>query len=511
MLTSVSRGGGSPHLGEPPPRAPSHRLRARLEPLHLLSLVVAAAAAILLVLPISDIDSYWHVVIGYQILSGTPLRDVGRTWLADPSTAHNWVTSQWLSEVAMAWVVHTWGWAGLATGKLLLYIAALLSCAVVVIPRRRAAISLPVFTACVIAVGSVTQERPQGVSLIFLPLVAIACLRIWSEQWQPPLLLVAALSCVWANLHGLWVIAPASFGLIFVVSAVTTRGLLAPEPRMAISAALASLVGGIANPLGPSSLLLPLGFRSAAAQIVEWQPTQFWAMPSAGLVLVILLTGLAWGAPGRLRQPMPLAEWIWVVFWIVFALPAQRDAVVSTLMLAPVASAALARSFPMGPPRTTPREQRLLLMTATGIVSIASIILAISLARLNPLANTYPMTIARQLAASPEPQRVLNTYNSSGPLIAFSDGKAKLAIDGRADLWQSRRIAENQDVARLNRDWRRTVAQFDPDALVIAKRSPLDQLLRATRTAWHRSTVDGPYVLWLRDRRSPEPLVPAAH
>ena len=510
MLTSVLRSGGSPRVGEPPLRVVPATARPNLEPLHLLSLVIGATAVILLVIPISDIDSYWHVVIGSQILSGTPLHDVGRTWLAEPGNARNWLTSQWLSEVALAWAVQTWGWGGLVVGKLLLYIAALVACAVVLLPQRRAVISLPVFTACVIAIGSVTQERPQGASLIFIPLVALASQRIWTGGGGPPLLVAASLGCLWANLHGLWVIAPAAFSLVFLTSAITTRRLLAPEPRMALRATLASLIGGLINPLGPSSLLLPLGFKAAAGQIVEWQPTQLWSVSSAGFLLMVSLIGLAWTAPAGVRAPIPVTEWVWVIFWAMFALPAQRDVVVSTLMLAPVAAVALTRTFPMSPARSSAREQRVLKAAALGIIVISSVLLASSLVRLKPLAHTWPVTIARQLAASPVPLRVLNTYNASGPLIAFSQGSAKLAIDGRADLWRPKRIEANQDVARLSHDWRRTISEFDPDALVIAKASPLDELLRVTSTQWHRSTVDGPYVLWLRDRRSKEPILPQA-
>lgn len=509
MLRPVLRSGGSPRVGEPPLRVASATGRPNIEPLHLLALVIGVTTVMLLVMPITDIDSYWHVVIGSQILSGTPLRDVGRTWLAEPG-AHNWVTSQWLSEVTMAWVVHTWGWGGLVAGKLLLYIAALVACAVVLLPQRRAAISLPVFTACVIAVGSVTQERPQGASLVFLPLLAMACLRIWSDRRPPALPLVAALACLWANVHGLWVIAPAAFGLVFLTSAITTRRLLAPVPRVALRATLASLIGGLINPLGPSSLLLPLGFKAAAAPIVEWQPTQLWSVSSAGFLLMVSLIGLAWTAPSVVRAPIPFTEWVWVVFWAMFALPAQRDVVISTLMLAPVAAVALTRAFPMSTARFSPREQRVLKAAALAIIVISSALLATSLVRLKPLAHTWPVTIAHQLTASPVPLRVLNTYNASGPLIAFSRGNVKLAIDGRADLWGPKRIEANQDVARLSHDWRRTITDFDPDALVIAKASPLDELLRVTPTQWRRSTVDGPYVLWLRDRRSKEPILPQA-
>ena len=69
-------------------------------------LALAAVVALLVPLraalgPIRDIDVYWHLLVGREILDGVPVGEAGRGWSMAP-VADTWVSAQWLAEVVLA-------------------------------------------------------------------------------------------------------------------------------------------------------------------------------------------------------------------------------------------------------------------------------------------------------------------------------------------------------------------------------------------------------------------------
>lgn len=476
---------------------------SRLEPLHLLAVAGAGASMSLTVGPISDIDSYWHVVAGRQLLAGVPMDQVGGSWLAD-GLPGPWASSQWLSEAAMALAVGYGGWNALVIGKELLIVAAMLASAVATMYRVPARIGAPVFVLTALAIAAASQERPQTVSFIFLPLVGLAAARIASRHKRPPWWVVSLLSILWANLHGLWILAPAAFGLMFVLTALSDRGWRRQRPRDALLLLVCSLAG-LLNPLGLESLTLPLTFQGATPLIGEWKPAVPWMLPYVGFDLLVLLTFVAWA---RRRSPVTVVEVGWVLFWVTFAMMAHRNIWVAALLVAPFTVLAASRAWPTGPACTSARERRWLARTCL-VLAVAFVTwTGVRTLGGDPLAQAHPRKIAEHLGTSVTPLRVLNGYDASGVLIAFSEGKSLLAIDGRADLWGNERITRSVNAERLGPGWRQTVTDFDPDALVITAGSALDELLRTSQTAWTRVLTDDTYVLWSRDRRSLHPLFP---
>jgi len=300
-------------------------------------------------------------------------------------------------------------------------------------------------------------------------------------------------------LHGMWLIAPVALG-------ATTFGLLldalwrrTPAARaLAVRTGLATIasLAGLINPLGWSSLLLPLRFRDAGDIISEWHPATVYVPDVRVLLGVIAIVVAGWVFGPR----PPLAELVFVAAWAVFGSVTIRNALISLLLLAPVAVAALHRSvgpwlsrFGHEPGR---RERRMLAGLTLAATATAIVLPVAALRHVDPLARADARPIALRLAEMPSPVRVLDDYNASGQLVAFGGGKVRLMIDGRFDMWGADAVHRIGGVEQLSGDWQATLRELRPDAMVIPATSPLAAQVQRDRS-WHVVARNDPWLLLL--------------
>jgi hypothetical protein len=489
--------GDEPGGVEPGPetRAPAPA-RFAVRPAHVAIAILFAGALWVATTPVNDLDSYWHVQIGREILERHTFTGLGQQWLGVPRS--DWRTSQWLSEVLMYLAVDRLGWVALPLLRLLTACALFAVFVLTLVRRRQLIASFVVLLLLVVGLEVLFQDRPQTVSLVFIALLAAACERLWTVGRRPSLLLVAALSLLWAQLHGLWVLGPAAFGLV-AVGALLDRDRARPaQARNALLCAAAALTG-VLNPEGPLSFLLPFTFRNSAGdRINEWAPTAF-TMPLTvtwGLLLCILVWGWV-----HTRTRIAATELLWVLGWTVFGVLAVRNVGPSMLFTAPVALRTLERAGEIRLGRLTKaisaRETRILAGILAAVVATTTILLAAALRGLDPLENAPTLRIARFLASVDRPLRIWDGYNASGVLIAFGGGDRghlELVVDGRADLWGGDYIEQLVLTQSLAGDWRRHFASFRADAMVMPPDTPLVTYLREV-DRWRVALVDGGYVL----------------
>jgi hypothetical protein len=446
--------------------------------------------------PVNDLDSYWHVQIGREILERHTFTGLGQQWLGVPRG--DWRTSQWLSEVLMYLSVDRLGWIALPVLRLLTA-GGLFAVFVLTLVRRRQLIaSFVVLLLLVVGLEVLFQDRPQTVSLVFIALLAAACERLWTVGRRPSLLLVAGLSLLWAQLHGLWILAPAAFGLVAVGALLDRKRGRPGQARDALLCAAASLTG-VVNPEGPASFLLPFTFRnSAGSRINEWAPTAFTMSltVSWGLLLCVVVWGWA-----HARTRIATTELLWVFAWAVFGVLAVRNVGPSMLFIAPVALRALERAGEIRLGRLTKgisaRESRILGGMLAAIVVTTAILLTAALRTMDPLENAPALRIARFLASIDRPLRIWDGYNASGVLVTFGGGDRghlKLVVDGRADLWGGDYIEKLVLTQSLSGDWRENFASFHADAMVMPPDTPLVTYLEDV-DRWRVARIDGGYVL----------------
>jgi hypothetical protein len=473
-------------------------------PLQVIAALAAAIAIWASAGPLDDYDAFLHVQLGGQILSGHRIGGLPAEWLGVPQPP-GWVTSQWLAEVIMHLVTGV-GWHALLALRVLVTVAFVAALAVTLLLGRPAPVAVPIFILSLAGVVGALDDRPQTAGLLFLVWLGPICLRLWTTGRRPPVAVVALAVLVWAQLHGTWILAPAGFLLVALGLQWDAGRRPAAHLRATLLCALASLAG-VLNPQGLTSFILPLRFRQASSMITEWWPTTLATGFTLSWGAVVLATVAAWA---RSELPVPRVEVLWVLGWTAFGVLSYRNVPPALLMTAPAAVSALTRWYEQGRtvedagvrrPSGAHGLESPLLALACALLLIGSTVAAlIRVPSIDPFATTPGHRIARWIAEQPGPVRVFNSWNASGALIGRSDGKARLVIDSRVDLWGRDYLAKIRDAEQMSPGWERTVAGFRPDAVVIPRSSALVSGL--TLTGWQITITDGDLVLLLPSQRA---------
>ena len=462
----------------------------RISPLTLLYPIATLLALLPATGPISDIDAYWHVMIGDEIRQDRRVTGVGDTWAwFDPPEP--WTTSQWLSEVLMSGLVRQWGWASLVVATVVLAGLTLGLLAWVLRQHGGPRTSALLYFTLALSFAYYFQSRPLIFSLIGTVAVGHQAARTLREGVLPPLW-AYPLIALWANLHGQWILAPVAIGL---AAALHWASAAPPRSRFigrAAGSVIAMLVAGCLTPLGIEGIVLPLTMRGATSHLAEWQPTELWNLTSIPLLIVVAVILMGW-----VRSPRPTSwtEIVYVVVWIAFAMMAVRNVFVAALLLAPLASRQAAVLWP--PPDTWPvgREAMMLRIAVWTGWFIAGVSLATSLAATAPLDEARPLKIAEYLSEKGFSGRVLNDYNVAGVLIAFGPSSLEIGIDGRAERYGAEYIRLYSDTIALEgREWPEFLDSFDPESAVVDPESSIYHLL-VDDWGWRNLMTDGDFVL----------------
>lgn len=454
----------------------------------LVSLLIAALGATVSAYANIDPDIYWHRVLGQEWFDHRSL-DIGVDPIAFTDGVRGWFPTAWLSEVGYALVVNAFGYRGLVALRYVLVMAfyALLGGLL----HRQYPAWVAAATLCVVGLPAslVMQDRPQTLSLVICA-GSLPALRRWLVDGRLPTALFAIpLTWFWANLHGLWILVPALYFLAGGVSLLSRTVDWRPFVLGAGCLAAAAL-----TPVGPKLLLSPLLIRASTSEITEWQPTALYSPVAWGLAASMLILGAAWS---RSSIPVSLRALFFGVFVTAFGLAAYRNAVVASLLLAPLVAAALQAALPSV--RTTATVPRPLLL-ATALATVVSLGFVYAAQPATP--EYLPGRIAGHLEAQHRDLRVLSPYNISGFLREFGGDRVRLAIDGRADRYGNAAIRRHNSLLEGKAGWEHRLSVLQPSAVVLQRSSALRQLLLGS--GWRRVVVDGDYVL-LEPTTAPAP------
>jgi hypothetical protein len=451
-------------------------------------IAVGIAAFALTIGPITDIDTYWHVLIGQEILDTQTVTNLGNSWSTFDAS---WRTTQWLFEVLMAGVQATAGWAGIIWLRTALVLVFLTAYALMLLKRATPAAVLVVFPLSLIPVSYFFQERPLLASLIALIWLSAVAFDLLVAGHAPRWFVIAPLVIVWANLHGMWVLAPALFAVLaigFVLDRSQDKRSLA---FTAAKLSALSLIAGCITPLGLSSLVIAFQFKAATANIAEWQPATVWSTTTMGFLAIIALTLATWI---RRREPVPWSQLVFVLALFAFGASAFRNILPATILLAPLAASTLSTLHPLRSRPVSPEEKKSLVVVGVGLISVTLVSGLWLTAQVDPLGKAKPLTIATKLSSINGPKRVLNTYNSSGVLAAFGGKDIKLAIDGRADRNGGPYIDRYIKAEKLEGDWQELLRQVQPNFAVLGKDTALTYEL-TNYQKWKILLTEQDYVL----------------
>lgn len=488
------------------PHQAAHRPHAtRANPWSLLPALTWVLLAISATAPLKEVDSYWHVLVGRDIL--THHRFTGDpAWVFGPH--HSWTTTQWASEVLMSAAHSALGWGGLTVlalvcGLTTLHVTSHTLRHPAADPRLPAAaaatVNTPpavwaVFAIVGFAVAADLQERPASISYVFLAILArwswtALTTRTWPAWWK-----VAAFTCLWAQFHGYWVLVVASVVVVALGHAIDERSLARWRPTAALAAV--TTVAGTLTPAGWHGLVAPVVFKKTAGPFIEeWAPTTLTEPSAIALAVLLTLTVYAWARQRDAAGPVPAATLLWVSAWAVFGMLAFRNVTPAILMLAPATAAAL-RNVPAHHRKTAAGTW----VTAAALTIVITAGTATTVYRLttgDPLASDRPTDAYSLLNQAPGTPRVLNYYDLGGQVLALTDARA--AIDGRADMYGPDVLSTYQALMHLHPGWQDTLAAYQPTHVLIPSDIALNEGL--ANLGWTTETTDHGYTLWSEPTR----------
>ena len=449
-----------------------------------LSALTAALVLPVAARPLVDFDVWWHVRTGQAIIASHSVPHV-ETW-SWTAAGRPWVLTSWLSDVIFGGIYDAFGWRGVLLLRLFGAVSLL---AVLARYLLRAATPFNGLVFAVVAVGLVPflTERPQLFSLLFVVWLA-GVLSNARRGLLPRPLVFLAVTYIWTNVHGMWVLAPAMLLLGCLAYWLDDRtSARAALPRAALLA-MGSVALSALTLAGPRIVYWSLQVHSAAGLISEWRPTVLWNVRYCGTLVLMLLLAAAWA---RSKQQIPWSEIVVALALFVFSTVAVRYVAPALILLAPMAVQRLNVAFPLKSKLLMPR------WVAPAIFG-GGVALAITLAFANSaIASGVPTRIVDDLKAMPQSQvRVLNDYNVGGVLTGFGAPKVSVAIDGRTDVYAPEYVERYIRATRGLVDWEKLVDSLNPDAAVLGHGGALAQLLVEQR-GWTVERTDGAYDLLL--------------
>ena len=464
------------------------RIARSLEPLDLLALVVTFGALVVVIGPIDDInDLFWHVLIGQQILDGTPIADLGSGFSYSTDNPA-WRTGAWASEALFAGLYGLGDWPMVLS---VIRLGSILGIAGVlwwhVLRRFPSRASVPPFVLAMAVVATTVQERPQSLSFIGIALAGGWWFASVARNQPPRWWVVGIVSIAWANLHGLWVVLPAVL-LLALAGRFLDHGRQDPYLRPLAFGVLASVLGGLLTPIGIDSWLLPLRLQAAGGIIIEWQRTELIAWPGYALMIV---AGLCLFLVGRCRT----RSWIlYTVVVSVFGLSAIRNVTPAVLLLTPLLAALLEKHLEhRAKSSVTPPERRALWRVSLAMMVAGSILVGATLiTRDHGPPDDLPVSALSALGRSGESVRLLNEYNWAGMALFYGPEGLRVGIDGRADYYGGdfiRRYERALDGVGLDE----LVADLEPTHALLRQDTPAVDLLEFD--GWSVQAEDDHFVL----------------
>ena len=427
-----------------------------------------------------DPDTYWQVTIGQWIIDHRqlPTADI-YSWTMRGAP---WISTQWLSQVLLAFSVGVAGWAGpvVLTATSIAITFALLARFV---GKRLADIpSLVLVVVAVMLTGPHLLARPHVLAMPVL-VAFVGGLVVAMDRRGTPSLWLLPLITLWANLHGGYVLGLALIGaaaldVLWHAPASARTTLFIKWFGFGVAALLAASI----TPYGWESLLASrriLSLGQALALIGEWRPADF-GRPGALEFTILGGLGLAlWRG-----ITLPPVRIIIVLGLVFMALGHVRNAEVLALIAPLVLAAPLGGQLGQGSRGDGPSR-----MTLAGVALIlaAVTITLVSSDRFKLDDHQSPVAAVAALKRLGV-TRVLNDYDFGGYLLAH--GVAPY-IDGRTELYgEAMMVAHNNFSGAADPDdFFRLLADPRVEATLLRRQSAATKLLDHL-DGWRRVYAD---------------------
>lgn len=465
---------------------------------------VALFVLLLLALPLTDPDYFWHLKAGEYIVTqrALPAGDI----FSETHTGQAWVLHEWLFEVLLFGAFASAGAFGVSLLTALFVMATLV---VSFTLARRLGGSHAVAFALVICGGVVFAggwtPRPQLVTylLFSIYLSILAHDKYYGARralWALPLLMVA-----WVNAHGGYVI---GIALVFLFTGAEWLGYrldVARNPAykqrlLDLSlVAVATLLASLANPEFARHWLYPIQVLGMEANqsIQEWQSPDFHGL---GPALYLLLCACFMLSYLHAKRKADLTELLVPGFFLLTGFVSRRHVPMAVLTVVPfialacgrggtAALAALWQDSFIG--RSHARSRARGKQLGPGLEGVLNWMLLLTIVLVLLACQPWfkgnaakraahlPAAAADYVIAHNIVGKMFNGYDDGGYLIYRLGPQRKIFIDGRVDVYGDAFFKDYQAIYFGRADWKQRFDRFGIDFAVLDKDAPIRQLLLA--------------------------------
>lgn len=413
--------------------------------------------------PLSNSDTFFHLRFGREFLDGTwSLRDPGS--VTTLGTA-DWVPTQWLPQVVMAWLEGRFGLAGVAWFAGAQFV--LLALVVYLVARRWAdpAVAAPLLMFVVIACSSGLSMRPQVMSYALVALTAGIWLGVRAGGRVPWLLI--PLTWCWATYHGMWPLG-ILVGLVACVGLALDGRARGRRLVSLLTVPLGSAVAAALTPVGPRLYEAVVLVSSRGDYFSEWGAPEATSPQSLALICVLGVTALVLLRRGR-------TDWTLVLLlalaagWSVYS---QRTVPVAAALLVPLAAGALQGLIG---PRTAPgRVER---GVVWGGAAIALVVLGLVVPHTAAEPAPQPAWAEPVLSALPAGTQILNDSGYGG-ILMWSYPQLDVLMSGYGDLYTDAELERNSDLEAVEPGWDDLARSTDARVALVHRDSPLGYALQ---------------------------------
>lgn len=435
-------------------------------------------------------DSFWSIATGRYLL------EHGSLPTADPFsfTANRpWIVHMPLSQLCFAWVDRHFGLLSLELFGALLLTAAL---SLLWLPHARGlparALTFATLLGLVLLQADDLCVRGQLFGDLAYAVLLICAFRLRLGKPVHPLFGLV-LGSAWINLHSsafLGVVLPLIWAALLRLE--RTRPALLPFLKFAGALGLGLFV----NPYGPRLVvdLLRLLGSSSTRQIDLFLPPDF-ADPAVLLGFALLASSAAY----CLWRPRPeagvgIAEGLLIAGWAIAAAMGRRYLPLAVAFAIVVLARQLSATFAARSTRAEP-----LWALALTCVAAATAFWGLSVDK-DPFRDV-PLEEAALIERLPLPDRVANVYHWGGFLDYAWNGRRKVFVDGRNQLFEHGAFEDERRLAALE-NWSEILERYRINTVLWERDSPLDVAL--SRSADWQQVRRGPIAV-LYARRRPLP------
>ncbi len=452
-------------------------------------------------LPWMDNDYWWHLATGNWIL------DHHRVPTTDPfSWTHggeNWIAHEWLAELILAVTVRAGGYAGAISFTAILTVTGywwLLSAARRYGLSRRAAVLLTVLWGSALARTGVIMVRPQAWTFALFG-VLFSELAAYDTKHRRSLWVLPPLFVLWVNLNLTALIGIGCLGA-FVLDRLLHRRL---DRHLAV-VSLLCLLALLVNPRGPELLVAVFKYQDPDAVryslVHEWMSPKLddpvhlpflLALPVAPFAAWQLLRLHIWPAAPVLLllyesfkaiRFIPIFVMLSIVFagWLVWRWAQDQG---TRPALAPVP---LVPRHPwvLAPP-----------LLAAAVALAIALNAEWSQFRREPVPWGYPQVASTILLEDYPKARLFNVYDYGGFLINRFDGRMKVFVDGREEMYGDPFLRRYRSLIRGSQGWQQTFEDEGVDAVLVRHVDGLSNRLRV-EPGWTEIYSDRSSVLYVR-------------